>query len=702
MRRFAAVIAAAACLTAVSTTTGAAAACPNEALRIGPSALLPGCRAYELVSPAEKAGGNVASTINVHAAPDGEAASFYSSASFAGASASALENSYVARRGPDWGTEAIDPLQTNTGGLLILPSPANSRDLNRTLQVSKRALTPGAIEGGSNVYVRENPSGKLLLLAAQPGNAIFNQMSGFTPNGYIDGAPDWSHLMVHFPGELVAGAPVSYAGEFGEQVAVENIYDFVPGAEHPLRLINRLPDGEIDEHGAHLGGELVPNLHAMSEDGSRAYFEVGDFGEGPLYMREDDSVTYPVSESHDPATAGEVLQAEFGVASADGSTVYLTSVFPLLPGAEGGSLYRWVAPSTPAGKGTLIDVTPSAGPLGPAVTQVLGASQDGSYVYFAAHGALAEEASEDPAGEGVNIYVWHAGVTRLIAATIGGTSEYSFPGQWSVSPDGRTFALAASSPLTPEALPSPACPPEPLQGNTVGGCRQVYVYSAEAGSLRCVSCNGVPRGSSGIGGRAGHEHGTGSEYPHAVLDDGTVYFETPNPLVGRDSNGVGDVYAWNPSSGPELISTGTSEQPSSFGDATLNGGNVFFLTSQPLVKGDADANVDLYDDRDGGGLPSQWPPGAPGACEGEGCRGASSTAPSVLAPGSLVAGRDCTAFVNASRSAQARATRLAKRAKAVHGKGAAARKRARRLRTEASAAARRAKRSKQNAKSCGR
>jgi hypothetical protein len=699
MRRLAVLLAMAVCLPAAIATGGASAAgCPNEAFRVGPSALLPGCRAYEMVSPVEKNGSNVTPVINLHAAPNGEAAAYYSTAAFAGAVASPLGTAYLGRRGADWATEPLDAPQYNSKGLAILASPANSRDLTRTFQASKLALTPGATEGGSNLYLRDNTTGARTLIATEAGSNLFSQVGGVAVGAYVGGTPNWSNFILRLEGEVLPGAPTQYEG-----ISTENLYEYEAGANPPLRLANILPNGEIAPTGGHIGGS-APYSHAISEDGRRVFFEASRFGAGDLYVREDGSRTVPVSVSEMPGSEGEVLEANFQAGSADGSVAYFTSVLEMTPGAPASSLYRWEAPTSAGGTGTLTDLTPEFGPGGPGVTKVLAASSDGSYVYFVANGALTEGSTESGT-EAVNMYAWHDGETRLIAQTEAANNETFGPAQAEASPNGRYFAFNSFSRLTADALPSAACPAEPAFGNGDGNCREAYLYEWGGRAPSCLTCGGLaPRGWSSLGGQENYEKGIGDEYPHAVLDDGTVFVDTPNALVPRDSNGVEDVYAWHPGAGPELISTGTSEALSGFGDATADASNIFFFTGQSLVKSDTDSNVDVYDDREGGGIASQWPAGAPGGCDGEGCRGASPSAPDGLPQGSTVSrGNVCQGPVGAAAKASRQATNLKRKAKgAAHRKGAAAKRGAKRLRRQARAASKKANRLKRKADSCRR
>src|SRR5690606_24343527 len=113
--------------------------------------------------------------------------------------------------------------------------------------------------------------------------------------------------------------------------------------------------------------------------------------------------------------------------------------------------------------------------------------------------------------------------------------------------------------------------------------------------------------------------GMGDHFPLAVLEDGSVFFDTPNQLLANDVNGVMDAYRWRQGS-RWLVSTGTDSSPSNFADATPDGSSVFFRTGERLVPQDVDGNNDLYVARVGGGLAGQYPPPEPPPCEGEECR----------------------------------------------------------------------------------
>ncbi|MGC1851626.1 MAG: hypothetical protein WA687_04215 [Solirubrobacterales bacterium] len=92
-------------------------ACSNQAFRTGASAFLPDCRAYEMVSPIDKNGGNILllSQGNVQAAPDGNKITYNTIPSFGDVQSSYAVNQYLATRTeggqPDegWSNHGIHP-----------------------------------------------------------------------------------------------------------------------------------------------------------------------------------------------------------------------------------------------------------------------------------------------------------------------------------------------------------------------------------------------------------------------------------------------------------------------------------------------------------------------------------------------------------------------------------------------------------------
>jgi hypothetical protein len=115
-----------------------------------------------------------------------------------------------------------------------------------------------------------------------------------------------------------------------------------------------------------------------------------------------------------------------------------------------------------------------------------------------------------------------------------------------------------------------------------------------------------------------------------VSSDGSmVFFDSPDPLVAQDTNGVRDVYAWE-NGHVGLVSAGTGSGNSFFLDNSEDGTDVFFATADGLNPVDTDGGADVYDARTGGITPVV---GA-GGCVGE-CQGPPSPAPVFGVPGSF-------------------------------------------------------------------
>jgi hypothetical protein len=621
----------------------------------------PDGRAWEMVSPPDKNNslitgidGAPGPTLGgvIQATPNGNSIVYASNGGFAAPTGAPLSAQYRATRSANgWSTVNITPSIaseaydiTGAGG----PYKAFSSDLLSGLLLNGGKPTPiespppspivnDAPEGYQNYFVHELGTGPgdfqavLTNTPSEPSSAFGLELQGATS--------DLTHIVFSTDAALTTNAV--YNG-------LRNLYEWSAGQ---LQLVNILPEQEWGTPNAFLGedhnGDSGGGLHAISAKGSTAFFT----DEGNLYARVNGASTIQIDASHVGLESGHGL---FQTASSDGSRVFfdddrkLTSDSTAEPGAFA-DLYEYDLTS-----GQLIDLTVDD-PLGAGVQRVLGASEDGSYVYFVAEGALTEGVARGCC----NLYVWHRGSSANTTKFIAGLSEddnrevpedrppqsEEEPDDWApeiasrtsrVAPDGLNLVFMSDGILTDY---------DNRNAETGRRVQEVYDYNAGTGVLSCTSCNpsgAQPKGGSSI--PAGTQFETRyAIYQSRVLSDvegrTRVFFDSSDALVPRDTNGTQDVYEWeedgrgscrNAGGCVALISSGTSSSESSFVDASASGSDVFFLTSAKLVPQDTDQLLDIYDAREGGGFsapPTSMPP-----CEDEACAAPPSQAPPLGTP----------------------------------------------------------------------
>ncbi len=317
---------------------------------------------------------------------------------------------------------------------------------------------------------------------------------------------------------------------------------------------------------------------------------------------------------------------------------------------SGGAASATVAPRVKGGGHlTLIDRDEEPADAPGKALGVIGASEDGSRVYFLANSQLV--AGEEPLPAPIEsfqphgIFLWEEGEVSYVGSLVAERSvETNVPGglpfgeTWEfealpsrVSPDGRTLLFRSQDPIGPTGYD---------QGDTcdvqgITPCAEFHVYDAEADTLACASCNhgaSEATADAAIFTRLEHGGASGSIYlNHALSDDGRfVFFSTREALAPEDVNGKIDAYRYDVQSDTQrLISSGKSSGDSFFMDASANGVDVLFATKERLSEWDGDSTYDYYDARIGGGLPEpaieQVAPCAGDSCQGS--LGASPAAP---------------------------------------------------------------------------
>jgi hypothetical protein len=691
---------------------------------------LPDGRTYELVSPPENGDSSVVPHHGegVRAAADGHALAYLTTIpptggtgqgepppheESTGVETKSGDNQYLAERSGGAGWKAVNIQPTGVApedNSRDEPSPgyrAFSADLSEAVIESTEPLTGSAPASRyAGLYSRTTAAGALtpLFTRTPPSHPA---PPAFETN-YVGASANGSHQLFEANDALLEGTS-PLAGELNVLAAAEAVnplYDRTAGSLLPVDV---LPDGQLAAQAAYGSPKVGLNArirhrldHVISADGSRIFWtdtSTAVTTEDPagltrLFVRENDASpgasTVQIDASEVPAGAGATETREreersgagtFMTASADGTKVYFTDDRDLTADANAApgepDLYEYNFEPAP-GQPHLTDLTTTVQDIGAHehahVMGVLGASEDGTYIYFAAAGALAPntqpQACAPPpptynqSNSPCNVYALHVGESPNLVAIVtwsdgeGGATDESQgairttsqpyeaeSGDWvpvlgdrlaEVSPDGRHLVFESIADLT---------------GFDGGGTREIYLYGYGSG-VTCVSCN--PDGSVVLGTEEYSRHfelAESFEPTYAFRDmsasGNRVFFNSKEALVPEDQNNRTDVYEWEAPGegtcavgGPAyssadhgclyLLSGGTSTEYSAFLDADETGSNVFIATRAQLTGQNHGETYAVYDARVGAPAPP-----ASTACTGTGCQGVPGAPPSFATPASV-------------------------------------------------------------------
>ena len=652
--------------------------CPNQALRTGPSAALPDCRAYEQVTPVDKGGLYIEGFADlVAASPDGSAVSYISGAG----------SGFPAKGGAR---------QDTTTFLSSLDDGAwSAQRLLPPEEFGRKAGFLGASRNMRFVVVAAGTTDESGLFLIDTDSESVTQIAPYQSERELSRAfaydaisDDGSRVFFESRAKLLPEATSERT----------NLYMWAKSSDE-VSLVGILPEGEggqapaggsfgsayawFEENtgaGGASSGLYVEAVNAASSDGDQIYFTAGESGQ--LYLRRGLTGPNPTSVHVSEPAAGVSdpngpRPAAFQEATPDGSRAFVISSEKLTGDASTGvfdsgtDLYRYDALAD-----ELVDITgdqeSNENPNGAEVQGLLGVGADGSSGYFAARGVLAAGAI---AGEN-NIYRFEeegsGSFSFILVTTVGGFPCVinSSGDNWSPSSYCGDSAIGAyvgkSSRVTPDG-----------KELVFTKNKQINIYSADTEEVTCLSCSDTGTESAGAAElTAGFLNGTLGVVPsvlpaarltHSVSDDGSrVFFQTPNSLVAEDTNGppdctyltdnpvIGklkpsciDVYEWEAPDAPGgsctkaevnggclyLLSAGNSKEGSYLMDASSDGKVAFIATSSQLVPVDRDELYDVYGVRTGGGIASQQiTRGTP--CDAESCRGAPTQGTPPSAPGS--------------------------------------------------------------------
>ena len=396
------------------------------------------------------------------------------------------------------------------------------------------------------------------------------------------------------------------AGTFGEgKVGRAEVGCNPPSA---MTLIDDLASGDIAVNGSHIYFSLSSGTNGFIRRYNLDGTDAGG-GDGTLEIVAIPGAQTPPGLALDNSnlywsnpTANKIGRSDLDGTDATEEHSFITEAGRPEDLARGGAALLWTAnqgvvPNPGTGlyqldreSGALTDLAPdSSSTNGVEMQGVLGASEDGSFVYFAANGIpdglgnspneMGEEAQAgnckgggDAATGTCNLYLAHDGevefVARLKATPPSGEKDSGDAINWigghlevgkqesdktaRVSADGRVLVFRSSRQLTDYDNQGPRC----VKGlvaleRAPGPCLEFYRFDFESMSIACLSCD--PRGATPEGPArmaSVRPANIGAPLPAATLgrnlsrDGNRFFFETQDALVAKDTNGEGGCSPW--------------------------------------------------------------------------------------------------------------------------------------------------------------
>jgi hypothetical protein len=639
------------CVMGLMGATGAvAASCPNQRFRSGPSADLPDCRAYELVTPADK-GRTQALTFSEGAttaipSSDGEGVALQTIVPLGPNPSLAGARAVFSRTETGWEMKsAMEPDADGQALKMRLFSP----DLSRLAFESETGLNFGEVS--KDIDFDAGPVGGPYALLAEIPRDVDTLFLGASAsfNDVLFGSVDHD---LPLSGEEGTAAEATDSGAL-------DLYDWSGGNLH---LVNVTGDGSpLDQCGATLGGgggtgESKGTVNAVSQDGSKIFFTTPgktNTASGPgcqeptrLYMRVDGGEPLEVSAPEPGVIPPKILPVRYNYATPNGSEVFFNTKMVLMSGetSNANKLFEYNT-EAPAGERLKLIASgvPSTVGVGLEEREGFDFSVDGSTVYVESYNGVSQEINRYDTGTGEQTPV----------AVLRPNDEPSYS-----TPNGEFFLF----------------PSKGVEGEPRGeGHNEMYRYDNASKSVICVTC--------GVG--TAPEHGevvavsfetvleSEDEVPALtqISEDGQrVFFQTTAQLVPQDTNSTTtiegsenghpglDVYEWEAEGAEEapgvfceavngcthLLSSGEDVGPSTLLGVSRDGRDVFLESAARLAPQDTDEFPDIYDARIDGGFPPSPPP-----LECLSCQGVGSPPPlfGVPATGSFVGAGNVATYV---------------------------------------------------------